>query len=89
MDETNNKLSIEEYKALGNAFKSVNKNLKLIEKLLSRAEIDFVADVSDITGIFHLITCVSCNLDNLSRKIEDEMDDTYPLNILETNEFFN
>ena len=81
------KLTLEEYKTFGDAIKSAYKNLRLIEKLLSRTEIGVHA--SNTTSFVEHISEMACDLANLSCKLEDKMDTEHPDKIVETIEYFN
>lgn len=81
------KLTLEEYKTFGEAIKSAYKNLRLIEKLLSRAGLDVPANTT--TGFVEQISTMVCDLANLSCKLEDKMDTEHPDKIVETIEYFN
>ena len=80
-------LTLEEYKALGEAIKQANKNLKLIQKFLLIKNINYI---SASTGDFLDAICnVCCDLSNLSNTLEDKMDEDYYGEIANTIDFFN
>lgn len=82
------KLTIEDYKALGEAIKQVKKNLKLISKLYELNGLDFVVDNFE-EDLPPVISKLLCDLENFSYKLEADMDEYYPDDIKETIGFFN
>jgi hypothetical protein len=89
VEENNEKLTLEEFKVLGEALKSTSKNLKLIEKILSTVDIHVHTEVSGYKSLFDVIGYFTCDLENLSRQLEEIMDEGYPDKIIETIDFFN
>lgn len=81
------KVTLEEYKALGEAIKQASKNLKLVQKFIFIKDIEFRTASA---GVFtEAISNVICDLDNLSSSLEDQMDEDYMNDIVETIGFFN
>lgn len=81
------KLTLEEYKALGEAVKQANKNLKLIQKFLLIKDITFTTASSG--NFIDALSNVMCDLDNLSHALENKMDDDYLNDIIDTIDYFN
>lgn len=81
------KLTLEEYKALGDAIKQANKNLKLIQKFLLIKDITFTTASSG--NFIDALSNVMCDLDNLSHALENKMDDDYLNDIIDTIDYFN
>ena len=81
------KLTLEEYKALGEAVKQANKNLKLIQKFLLIKDIAFTTASSG--NFIDALSNVMCDLDNLSHALENKMDDDYLNDIIDTIDYFN
>lgn len=92
------KLTLEEYKALGEAIKKANKNLKLIQKFIDLKELDNISDNFQTTdwesgpramSLTEAIGKLSCDLSNFAFSLESSMDEDYCNDILETIDFFN
>jgi len=81
------KLTLEEYKALGEAIKQANKNLKLIQKLMIFKDIE--CRTACTTDLVNALGGLMCDLGNLSHSLENQMDEDYCNDIVETIEFFN
>lgn len=81
------KLTLEEYKALGDAIKQANKNLKLIQKFLLIKDITFTTTSSG--NLIDALSNVMCDLDNLSHALENKMDDDYLNDVIDTIDYFN
>jgi hypothetical protein len=81
-------LTLEEYKALGESIKVVNKNLKLIKKLIDLKGISVSSDYFE-EPMVDILGELACDLTNLASDLERSMDNMYPDNIMETNDFFN
>jgi len=83
------KLTLEEYEALGNAIKASMKNLKLIRKLLTKIDYSKIPDNCSEEDMVTFLGALICDLSNLSFEFEENMDVDYPDNLVETIEFFN
>jgi len=81
------KLTLEEYKALGEAIKQANKNMKLIQKFIIIKDIEYRTACTD--DLVNALGSLICDLDNLSHSLEDKMDEDYLNDIIETIGFFN
>ncbi len=81
------KLTLEEYKALGEAIKQANKNMKLIQKFIIIKDLEYRAACTD--DLADALGGIMCDLDNLSHSLEDKMDEDYLDEIVETIDFFN
>lgn len=81
------KLTLEEYKALGEAIKHANKNLKFIQKFIIIKDIDFRQACNG--DFVEVLGNVMCDLDNMAHSLEDKMDEDYCNDIIDTIDFFN
>ena len=82
------KLSLHSYEQLGESIQVSIRHLTLILKILQASNIDI--DSLRVEGdVLDKIVTMNCDLSNLSRALDKELDIDYPDKIIETVGYFN